>query len=71
MDERGEVPVLAVRDLARAVAALREVLGLVVLQDLGWMALVGEPGGARMLVVAEDTVGDLAAGAEPAVVRVA
>jgi catechol 2,3-dioxygenase-like lactoylglutathione lyase family enzyme len=58
MDARDEVPVLAVRDVARAVTAFRDVLGLEVLEHLGWMALVGEPGGARVLVVAEAAVAE-------------
>ncbi len=72
MEVRDEVPVLAVSDVARAVTAFRDVLGLEVLEDLGWMAVVGEPAGARVLVVAEAAVSpDHAADAPGDVIRVA
>lgn len=71
MDEHDEVPVLPVSDVARAVAALRDVLGLDVLEDHGWMATVGEPGGARVHVVDESALAAAADEGAPAVVRVA
>ncbi len=71
MDGPEESAVLAVRDVARAVATFRDVLGLDVVEDLGWMARVGVPGGPQVLVVAEDVAVAAADGQEPAVIRVA
>ena len=71
MDERDEVPVLPVSDVARAVATFRDLLGLEVLEDLGWTATVGEPDGARVRVVAEAALAATADDGEPAVIRVA
>ncbi|NHA68117.1 VOC family protein [Phycicoccus flavus] len=72
MDARDGVPVLTVRDVSAAVEAFRTVLGFDVVRDLGWMATVAEPGGGRVLVVAESAVSALASDldAQP-VVRVA
>ncbi len=70
MDERDEVPVLPVSDVPRAVAALRDVLGLEVVEDLGWMATVGDGDGALVRVVAEAVLTPTADDG-PAVIRVA
>lgn len=41
MDIRRAVPILTVADVAAAVAEYRQVLGLEVLMDLGWIATLG------------------------------
>jgi catechol 2,3-dioxygenase-like lactoylglutathione lyase family enzyme len=71
MDERDEVPVLPVSDVPRAVAALRDVLGLEVVEDLGWMATVGDGDGALVRVVADAVLAATADDGGPAVIRVA
>lgn len=70
MDVRGEVAVLAVRDVPRAVATFRDVLGLDVVEDHGWMATVGVTDGPRVLVVAEDAALEVLDG-DPNVIRLA
>jgi catechol 2,3-dioxygenase-like lactoylglutathione lyase family enzyme len=71
MDEHDEVPVLPVRDVGRAVATFRDVLGLEVIEDLGWMATIGERGGALVRVVAEAALAPMSDDDAPAVIRVA
>ena len=71
MDAQGEVAVLAVPDVRQAVATFRDVLGLEVVEDRGWMAAVGVADGPRVILVAEDAaLGPVEAG-DPDVIRVA
>lgn len=48
------VPVLSVPDVPRAVAVFRDVLGLEVVMDLGWVATLGTVGGPQISVMHED-----------------
>ena len=70
MDAHSEVAVLAVRDVSQAVATFRDVLGLQLVEDRGWMATVGVRGGPRVLVVSEDVALEVLDG-DPTVIRVA
>lgn len=54
MDPHRAVPVLSVRDVGQAVAAFRDVLGLDVLVDLGWIATVGAADGPQVSLMTED-----------------
>lgn len=48
------VPVLSVPDVARAVGVFRDVLGLEVVMDLGWVATLGSVEGPQISVMHED-----------------
>ena len=48
------VPVLTVRDVAQAVATCRDVLGMEVVMDHGWIATVGSVDGAQVSLMTED-----------------
>jgi catechol 2,3-dioxygenase-like lactoylglutathione lyase family enzyme len=48
------VPVLTVRDVRQAVATFRDVLGLEVVMDLGWVATVGAVDGPQVTLMTED-----------------
>lgn len=71
MDVKGQLQVLTVRNVARAVATFRDVLGFSVLVDYGWAVAVGVPDGAQMLVVDEQALAVRAGDAVPDIVRVA
>ena len=71
MDVRGQLQVLPVRNVARAVATFRDVLGFRVLVDHGWAATIGVHDGAQMLVVDEQALAVRAGSSVPDIVRVA
>ncbi|WP_377639640.1 VOC family protein [Oryzobacter terrae] len=48
------VPVLSVPDVPRAVSVFRDVLGLEVVMDLGWVATLGSVDGPQISVMHED-----------------
>ncbi len=48
------VPVLSVPDVQRAVSVFRDVLGLEVVMDLGWVATLGSVDGPQISVMHED-----------------
>lgn len=48
------VPVLSVPDVPRAVSVFRDVLGLDVVMDLGWVATLGSVDGPQISVMHED-----------------
>lgn len=48
------VPVLSVPDVPRAVAVFRDVLGLELVMDLGWVATLGSVDGPQISVMHED-----------------
>ena len=54
MDLNRAVPVLSVPDVQRAVAVFRDVLGLEVVMDLGWVATLGSVEGPQISVMHED-----------------
>lgn len=54
MDLLRAVPILTVPDVPAAVAEYRDVLGLDVLMDLGWVATLGTRGGAQFSVMDAD-----------------
>ncbi len=54
MDLNRAVPVLSVPDVQRAVSVFRDVLGLEVVMDLGWVATLGSVEGPQISVMHED-----------------
>ncbi|WP_392543581.1 VOC family protein [Oryzobacter telluris] len=54
MDLNRAVPVLSVPDVPRAVSVFRDVLGLEVVMDLGWVATLGSVEGPQISVMHED-----------------
>lgn len=54
MDLLRAVPILTVPDVAEAVDEYRELLGLDVLMDLGWVATLGTSGAAQFSVMDTD-----------------
>jgi catechol 2,3-dioxygenase-like lactoylglutathione lyase family enzyme len=54
MEPSRAVPVLTVPDLAAAVATYRDVLGLDVLMDLGWVVTLGRGAAAQVTLLTSD-----------------